>query len=69
MTEQQVDDEMRMLKLMMATRGNDEQSQIGGTMYSHRTVNQYDLDSAILNLDESKIVQMNYMNRDRGESI
>ena len=58
-----------MLKLMMATRGNEDQSIMGGTVYSKGTVNQYDLDSAILNLDESKVIQMNFMNRDRGDSI
>lgn len=40
MTDQQVDDELRMLKLIMATRGNDEQSVVGGgTMYSRGDVN------------------------------
>ena len=69
MTDQQVDDELRMLKLVMASRADNDQSQIGGTMYSRGTVNQYDLDSAILKMDESKLMQMNYNLRDRGESI
>lgn len=40
MTDQQVDDELRMLKLMVATRGNDEQSVVGGgTIYSKMDYN------------------------------
>ena len=42
-----MDDELRMLKLMMEKRGIDE-SVVGGTVYSKVTMNQYDLDSAIL---------------------
>lgn len=71
MTDQQVDDEIRMLKLVMASRVNEDQSVLGGTMYSRGTinVNKYDLDSAILQMDESKLVQMNLNIRDRGESL